>query len=179
MDQGIVRGTVPKDLRELVPREERRIGTETEETAVKADAEEATANLPGAREEVPDAAIPEKAMVIWYLHRSLRKHPKTAKGKETERTKIKRKILINLQETASNRTRAEKKSGSKLAKTVQKPIAPPPKQEEKKPEVKEITLPEKLTIRELAEAMKMQPSAIVKKTVYAGRYGNGESGDRF
>ena len=38
----------------------------------------------------------------------------------------------------------------------------------KKPEVKEITLPEKMTIRELAEAMKMQPSAIVKKLFMQG-----------
>ena len=43
-----------------------------------------------------------------------------------------------------------------------------PKQEEKKPEVKEITLPEKMTIRELAEAMKMQPSVIVKKLFLEG-----------
>ena len=43
------------------------------------------------------------------------------------------------------------------------------KQEEKKPEIKEITIPEKLTIRELAEAMKMQPSAIVKKLFMEGQ----------
>ena len=39
---------------------------------------------------------------------------------------------------------------SRIPKALQKP-APQPKQEEKKPEVKEITLPEKMTIRELAE----------------------------
>ena len=43
-----------------------------------------------------------------------------------------------------------------------------PKQEEKKPEIKEITLPEKMTIRELAEAMKMQPSVIVTKLFMEG-----------
>ena len=42
---------------------------------------------------------------------------------------------------------------SRIPKALQKPT-PQPKQEEKKPEVKEITLPEKMTIRELAEAMK-------------------------
>ena len=43
-----------------------------------------------------------------------------------------------------------------------------PKAEEKKEEVKEITLPEKMTIRELAEKMKMQPSVIVKKLFMQG-----------
>ena len=60
---------------------------------------------------------------------------------------------------------------SRIPKALQKP-APQQKQEEKKPEVKEITLPEKLTIRELAEAMKMQPSAIVKKLFMEGTDGN-------
>src|SRR5699024_5654698 len=40
--------------------------------------------------------------------------------------------------------------------------------EEKKAEVKEIVLPEKLTIRELADKMKMQPSVIVKKLFMEG-----------
>ncbi len=52
-------------------------------------------------------------------------------------------------------------------KTTVKPVTAP-KIEEKKPEVKEITLPEKLTIRELAEAMKVQPSVIVKKLFLQG-----------
>ena len=57
---------------------------------------------------------------------------------------------------------------SRIPKALQKP-APQPKQEEKKTEIKEITIPEKLTIRELAEAMKMQPSAIVKKLFMEGQ----------
>ena len=57
---------------------------------------------------------------------------------------------------------------SRIPKALQKP-APQPKQEEKMPEIKEITIPEKLTIRELAEAMKMQPSAIVKKLFMEGQ----------
>ena len=57
---------------------------------------------------------------------------------------------------------------SRIPKALQKP-APQPKQEEKKSEIKEITIPEKLTIRELAEAMKMQPSAIVKKLFMEGQ----------
>ena len=57
---------------------------------------------------------------------------------------------------------------SRIPKALQKP-APQQKQEEKKPEIKEIIIPEKLTIRELAEAMKMQPSAIVKKLFMEGQ----------
>ena len=60
---------------------------------------------------------------------------------------------------------------SRLPKALQKPT-PQPKQEEKKPEIKEITLPEKMTIRELAEAMKMQPSVIVKKLFMGRNHGN-------
>ena len=59
------------------------------------------------------------------------------------------------------------KQSPRLPKALQKPV-PQPKAEEKKPEVKEITLPEKMTIRELADAMKMQPSAIVKKLFMQG-----------
>ncbi len=49
---------------------------------------------------------------------------------------------------------------------LQKPVTHA--KEEKKEEVKEITLPEKLTIRELADKMKMQPSVIVKKLFMEG-----------
>ena len=52
------------------------------------------------------------------------------------------------------------------AMQLQKPVSHP--KEEKKEEVKEITLPEKMTIRELAEKMKMQPSVIVKKLFLEG-----------
>ena len=44
---------------------------------------------------------------------------------------------------------------------------PQPKVEEKVEEkIKMITIPEVLTIKELADAMKIQPSAIVKKLFY-------------
>ena len=56
---------------------------------------------------------------------------------------------------------------SRLPKALQKPTRPQPK-EEKKEVVKEITLPEKMTIRELAEKMKMQPAVIVKKLFMEG-----------
>ena len=47
---------------------------------------------------------------------------------------------------------------------------PQPKVEEKVEEkIKMITIPEVLTIKELADAMKIQPSAIVKKIVFTGK----------
>ena len=49
---------------------------------------------------------------------------------------------------------------------LQKPVSHP--KEEKKEEVKEITLPEKMTIKELADKMKMQPSVIIKKLFMEG-----------
>ena len=60
-----------------------------------------------------------------------------------------------------------KRPNMRIPKALQKPT-PQQKPEEKKPEIKEITLPEKLTIRELAEKMKMQPSVIVKKLFLEG-----------
>lgn len=60
-----------------------------------------------------------------------------------------------------------KRPNQRLPKALQKPNTQP-KAEEKKEEVKEITLPEKMTIRELAEKMKMQPSVIVKKLFMQG-----------
>ena len=56
---------------------------------------------------------------------------------------------------------------SRIPKALQKPVNKP-KQEAPKDEVKEITLPEKMTIRELAEKMKMQPAVIVKKLFMEG-----------
>ncbi len=60
-----------------------------------------------------------------------------------------------------------RRTNQRLPKALQKPRTQP-KVEEKKEEVKEITLPEKMTIRELAEKMKMQPSVIVKKLFMDG-----------
>ena len=60
-----------------------------------------------------------------------------------------------------------RRPNQRLPKALQKPRTQP-KLEEKKEEVKEITLPEKMTIRELAEKMKMQPSVIVKKLFMDG-----------
>ena len=95
---------------------------------------------------------------------------KTSKDSKRERdreNKNKKKDFDKTQSTGRRPNQGGSRQNSRLPKALQKPT-PAPKQEEKKPEVKEITLPEKMTIRELAEAMKMQPSAIVKKLFMQG-----------
>ena len=96
---------------------------------------------------------------------------KTSKDSKRERdreNKNKKKEFDKSSGAGHNRpNQGGRRNLSRIPKALQKP-APQPKQEEKKPEVKEITLPEKMTIRELAEAMKMQPSVIVKKLFMEG-----------
>ncbi len=95
---------------------------------------------------------------------------KTSKDSKRERdreNKNKKKDFDKSQGGGHRPNQGGRRNMSRLPKALQKP-APQPKQEEKKPEVKEITLPEKMTIRELAEAMKMQPSVIVKKLFMEG-----------
>ena len=58
----------------------------------------------------------------------------------------------------------------KKAKNVPLQPKPQPKVEEKVEEkIKMITIPEVLTIKELADAMKIQPSVIVKKLFLQGK----------
>ena len=96
---------------------------------------------------------------------------KTSKDSKRERDRENKNKKKEFDKSQNNGGRRPNQGGfnknSRLPKALQKPT-PQPKQEEKKPEVKEITLPEKMTIRELAEAMKMQPSAIVKKLFMQG-----------
>ncbi len=96
---------------------------------------------------------------------------KTSKDSKRERdreNKNKKKEFDKSSGAGHNRpNQGGRRNLSRIPKALQKPT-PQPKQEEKKPEVKEITLPEKMTIRELAEAMKMQPSVIVKKLFMEG-----------
>ncbi len=94
---------------------------------------------------------------------------KSQKESKRERDKKENK---NKKDHEKNQGRRPNQGGGRrpnmrLPKALQKPT-PQPKQEEKKPEVKEIILPEKMTIRELAEAMKMQPAVIVKKLFMEG-----------
>ena len=95
---------------------------------------------------------------------------KTSKDSKRERdreNKNKKKDFDKSQGGGHRPNQGGRRNMSRLPKALQKP-APQPKQEEKKPEIKEITLPEKMTIRELAEAMKMQPSVIAKKLFMEG-----------
>ena len=95
---------------------------------------------------------------------------KTSKDSKRERDRENKNKKKDFDKTQSGGRRPNQggfKQNIRLPKALQKPT-PQPKQEEKKPEVKEITLPEKMTIRELAEAMKMQPSVIVKKLFMQG-----------
>ena len=95
---------------------------------------------------------------------------KTSKDSKRERDRENKNKKKDFDKTQSGGRRPNQNGGrmaSRLPKALQK-AAPQPKVEEKKPEVKEITLPEKMTIRELADAMKMQPSVIVKKLFMQG-----------
>ena len=95
---------------------------------------------------------------------------KTSKDSKRERDRENKNKKKDFDKTQIGGRRPNQNGGrmaSRLPKALQK-AAPQPKVEEKKPEVKEITLPEKMTIRELADAMKMQPSVIVKKLFMQG-----------
>ena len=67
----------------------------------------------------------------------------------------------------------EGKFGQKQGKgrKNQQPVMekPQPKKEKKEEQIKQITIPKMLTIKELADAMKIQPSAIVKKLFLQGK----------
>ncbi len=78
---------------------------------------------------------------------------------------------------AKNNNRYDKKNSDELRRPGGKQISnkdltrpqKPQKQVPVEPEIKMIVLPEKLTIRELADKMKIQPSVIVKKLFMAGK----------
>ena len=89
------------------------------------------------------------------------------KDKEKEREREEKKTQDRRNGQGGNRPNQGRFQKSRLPKALQKPARPQPK-EEKKEVVKEITLPEKMTIRELAEKMKMQPAVIVKKLFMEG-----------
>ncbi len=72
--------------------------------------------------------------------------------------------------TRQDRKRNEKQETEEMfLKKGQKPGARPPKVAEVQEEIKTIVLPDRLTIKELADKMKIQPSAIVKKLFMAGK----------
>ena len=92
---------------------------------------------------------------------------KTTKDSKRERDRENKNKKKDFDKPASQGKRPNQNQTKQSPKPLQKPQAQP-RQEEKKPEIKEIIIPEKLTIRELADAMKMQPSVIVKKLFMQG-----------
>ena len=96
--------------------------------------------------------------------RDVRKDKDKEKDKVTQRGD---KFGNDRQKGASKRPNQGRRQQSRIPKALQKPVHQQPK-EEKKEVIKEIILPEKMTIRELADKMKMQPSVIVKKLFMRG-----------
>ncbi len=93
---------------------------------------------------------------------------KKEKDKEREKATQRENKMTNDRKSGGNRPNQGLRQKSRLPKALQKPVHPQPKKEEPKEEIKEIKIPEKLTIRELAEAMKKQPSELVKKLFMQG-----------
>ena len=92
-----------------------------------------------------------------------RSRPSQAAPVRQTRTLIRMTVL-----TRETEKKTDKKKAPKTGKGAF--IMPQPKKEEAKVEdVKTITLPERLTIKELADKMKLQPSAIVKKLFLKGQ----------
>ncbi len=89
-------------------------------------------------------------------------HKDKDKNKEQLR---KDKFANDREQRGGNRPNQGRKKMQTIPKALQKT---PRKVEEKKEVVTEITIPEKLTVRELADKMKMQPSVIVKKLFLEG-----------
>ena len=68
-----------------------------------------------------------------------------------------------------NEDRLQKGKKGKNNNAQPKMVKPQPKKEVVEEQIKQITIPEVLTIQELADAMKIQPSAIVKKLFMQGK----------
>ncbi len=93
---------------------------------------------------------------------------KKEKDKEREKATQRENKMTNDRKSGGNRPNQGMRQRSRLPKALQKPVHQQPKKEEPKEVITEIKIPEKLTIRELAEAMKKQPSEIVKKLFMQG-----------
>ena len=93
---------------------------------------------------------------------------KKEKDKEREKASQRENKMTNDRKSGGNRPNQGMRQRSRLPKALQKPVHPQPKKEEPREVITEIKIPEKLTIRELAEAMKKQPSELVKKLFMQG-----------
>ena len=121
----------------------------------------------GRRNERRDSRPAMDSMDLGLARKPVRDIKNKEKDKEKEREREEKKTQDRRNGQGSNRPNQGRFQKSRLPKALQKPARPQPK-EEKKEVVKEITLPEKMTIRELAEKMKMQPAVIVKKLFMEG-----------
>ena len=98
----------------------------------------------------------------------IKKPGRDTNRKEKDKNKDDRRDnRFNDDRRSGNRPNQGGRQQSRVPKALQKPVNKP-KQETPKETVKEIKLPEKMTIRELAEKMKMQPAVIVKKLFMEG-----------
>jgi translation initiation factor IF-2 len=88
----------------------------------------------------------------------------SASNKQNKKQDNKNKERFDKMEREDNFKRLEKSNAKKNTKQ-----AAPKKEKEKEDEVKTLTLPEKITIKELAEKMKKQPSELVKKLFLEGK----------
>ena len=121
----------------------------------------------GRRNERRDSRPAMDSMDLGLARKPVRDVKNKEKDKEKEREREEKKTQDRRNGQGSNRPNQGRFQKSRLPKALQKPARPQPK-EEKTEVVKEITLPEKMTIRELAEKMKMQPAVIVKKLFMEG-----------
>ena len=121
----------------------------------------------GRRNERRDSRPAMDSMDLGLARKPVRDVKNKEKDKEKEREREEKKTQDRRNGQGSNRPNQGRFQKSRLPKALQKPARPQPK-EEKKEVVKEITLPEKMTTRELAEKMKMQPAVIVKKLFMEG-----------
>ena len=128
------------------------------------DKDESSRQARDARRPRNDRKAPSEGMDL-----GIKKPSRDSSHKEKDKNKeqLRKDKLTNDREHGSNRPNQGKKHMNVVPKALQKVHHKQP--EEKKTEtVKEITIPEKITVRELADKMKMQPSAIVKKLFLEG-----------
>ena len=93
----------------------------------------------------------------------------TPLAQKQQNTKVSKNVYKKEHDAKKDRDEELRGKNSKGGKGVKAPVMQQPKKEEAKvEEIKTIVVPEVITIKELAEKMKLQPSAIVKKLFLQG-----------
>ena len=111
---------------------------------------------------IPKAPIESKPLTKESRNR-------TDRDKKNDRSNIDKFDKLERTSMKSQSNRPNQKNNSKNNKNTGKPAPKPAPVEKKEDEIKTIILPETLTIGELAEKMKLQPSAIIKKLFLQGK----------